>query len=134
MNAAPGAFEPTEVSWPLVLQPLSAARPVPVTLAWSCYDPLAVRLEFPSVGVCWVAARELFAAGLIGPAGLGDVALLPDLDDPDWLELILSSPDGLVGLRLPVADLAAFLSVTWEQRPPSAEGAASRAAGHDLER
>lgn len=109
---------------PLRLRPLGLLHSdglVAMTLAWSRYDPLAVSLRFPDEGVCWVVSRELLAQGLLGPAGLGDVALLPDLADPDALELVLSSPDGVAGLHLPRADLADFLDATWEQMPSEAE-------------
>ena len=102
------------VLWQLRLRPVGSGSdaPIRVALSWSRSNPLEVWLEFPDAGVYWVVARELLAQGLAGPAGLGDVTLLPDLHDPRWLELILSSPDGVVGLRLPAAELTEFLRAT----------------------
>jgi hypothetical protein len=58
-------------------------------------------------------SRELLAAGLDGPAGLGDVSLLPALDDPNRLELIVSNGTGHNAcFRIPRAPLAAFLKAT----------------------
>lgn len=112
------------IVWQLRLRPVGSADPIRVALRWSRQRPLEVWLEFPDAGVHWVVARELLASGLAGPAGLGDVMLLPDLRDPAWLELILSSPDGVVGLRLPAAELTDFLRATWVQVPADHEASA----------
>jgi hypothetical protein len=96
---------------------LGPGGPVALVLTWSRADPLTVRMRFPEAGVQWMVARELLALGLLGPAGLGDVTLLPDLDDPGHLELILSSPDGSVCLQLRRCELVGFLSAIWRLIP-----------------
>lgn len=87
-----------------------------VMLSWSVGDPFAVVLVFPRVGGClgprWVVSRELLAAGLEGPAGLGDVQVFPDLVDARCVELVLSSPAGVrVGLRARRRALSEFLGL-----------------------
>ena len=97
-------------------------RWAPVLLIWSKHDPYAVGLMFPEADrVEWRMARELLAEGLAGPAGMGDVALLPDLTIKGWVEMVLSSPDGQIGLRMPTRALRAFLRATWRQVPAGAE-------------
>ena len=130
MSAEPG---PVTVSWPLLVESLdrdaTAAR-IPILLAWSSNDPLVVVCEFPEERVSWIIGRDLLAAGLDAPAGLGDVAVLPDLLDPERLELILSSPYGRVGLLLPRTELAAFLRATREPpEPPELVGEARSPEG-----
>ncbi|WP_051580929.1 SsgA family sporulation/cell division regulator [Pseudonocardia acaciae] len=110
---------PATVTWQLRLRPVDSDELVRMTMTWSRREPFEVWLGFPDADVHWVVARELLAAGLAGPAGLGDVALLRDLADPRLLELILSSPDGVLGLRLPAAELADFLRATWDQEASS---------------
>jgi hypothetical protein len=101
------------VDWP---------EPIVVTMTWSRDDPYAVGLRFPGEpGVYWLVAREVLTAGLAGPAGLGDVAVFPDLFDPGYIELVLSSPDGAVGLRVPLLKLVAFLNETWRHVLPGTE-------------
>src|ERR671919_696784 len=51
-------------------------------LRWTSTDPHTVALVFhPGAGteVTWLVGRDLLAAGVAGPAGLGDVSILPDL-------------------------------------------------------
>ncbi|WP_228973801.1 SsgA family sporulation/cell division regulator [Streptomyces sp. DH12] len=56
---------------------------VPAVLGYACADPYTVRMTFPAaatlegVEVVWEFSRELLAAGLEGPAGLGDVRVRP---------------------------------------------------------
>lgn len=104
--------------------PFRSAQRVPIVLTWAPRNPLVVTLSFPNAyggPVCWHVGRELLAAGLLGPAGLGDVTLLPDLVSAARLELILSSPTGRIGFRVPRATLVAFLKSTWRVVPAGAE-------------
>lgn len=93
---------------------------VSVTLEWTSNDPFAVTLHFPGP-TTWTTSRDVLAAGCDGAAGLGDVTVLPDLDDEQWLELVISSPNGRAGFRLPRSVLATFLASTWELMPAGAE-------------
>jgi hypothetical protein len=91
--------------------------PVRGLLRWTSTDPHTVALVFrPGAGseVTWLVGRDLLAAGVAGPAGLGDVSILPDLHSSAHRELVLSSPSGRRAFRFPVAALVAFLDRTRE--------------------
>lgn len=122
MNPLDGRRGQETVATTVELEMLGWAEQVTVTLSWSSDAPYAVGLIFPGeLEVCWLVARDLLAAGLLGPSGLGDVSVFPDLYDPGFVELVLSSPDGSVGLRMPVHRLATFLDATWRHVPAGAE-------------
>jgi hypothetical protein len=110
------------------LEVLGWSRAVPITLQWCPWEPYEVSLWFPgeqrdgaAEGVQWRMARELLADGLLGPSGLGDVSVLPSLDLPAHVELVLSSPDGVIGLCAPTRLLWSFLVATWQHVPAGAE-------------
>jgi hypothetical protein len=89
--------------------------PVRGVLRWISTDPHTVAVVFRPGGtteVTWLIGRALLAAGVHGPAGLGDVSVLPDLRSGAHRELVLSSPSGRRGFRLPVAAVVAFLDRT----------------------
>jgi hypothetical protein len=87
--------------------------PVPVTLRYSCDDPLAVYLDFPPEAclrgdpVTWTFGRGLLEEGLRGPAGSGDVQIWPCGRARTVLEL--HSPIGLALLQFDTAALRRFL-------------------------
>jgi Streptomyces sporulation and cell division protein, SsgA len=84
-------------------------------LRWTSTDPHTVALVFrpgTPAEVTWLVGRDLLAAGVRGPAGLGDVSVLPDLRSGTHRELVLSSPQGRRGFRFPVAPVVAFLDRT----------------------
>lgn len=87
--------------------------PVPVAarLSWTRREPRAVALSFRTGAqpVVWTISRELLAAGLLAPAGLGDVTVLPDPTDPGLTELVLSSPSGHACLRFLTSQVADYL-------------------------
>lgn len=104
--------------------PSEAGRPMlSVTLSWRAEDPYAVTVTFPrqEQRVRWVLGRCLLAAGLEGPAGLGDVSVLPDLECSGQVELILSSPDGRIGFLVEIGVLEEFLRATWAVVPAGEE-------------
>ena len=81
-----------------------------VLLTYRKRDPFAVQLEVPSGAtfVVWLLSRDLLADGLNGPAGLGDVAVNPDVFDPDtyvWVCLFDPAGSGSVQLGFHRADL-----------------------------
>jgi hypothetical protein len=81
-------------------------------LRWISTDPHTVAIAFRPGRrgeVTWLIDRDLLADGMRGPAGLGDVSILPDLRSDAHRELVLSSPDGQRGFRFPVAAVVAFL-------------------------
>jgi hypothetical protein len=100
-----------------IAAPAGADRiPVRGLLRWTSTDPHTVAMVFrPGAGtVTWFVGRDLLAAGVHGPAGLGDVSILPDLHSSTHRELVLSSPSGRRGFRFPVAALVTFLERTHE--------------------
>lgn len=97
--------------------------PVRVALRWISTDPHAIAVRIATgrrLWVPWLIGRDLLAAGLNGPAGLGDVMVLPDLDDAGSRVLVLTSPSGCACLRFAAADVAAFLARTHLPTPTSA--------------
>ena len=81
--------------------------------SWFASRPFEVGIVFlhPRQGpVTWVVSRDLLAAGLDGPAGLGDVMVFPDLLDHRRVELVIASPAGRLGFRLWREFLAGFLA------------------------
>jgi hypothetical protein len=84
-------------------------------LRWTSTDPHTVALVFrpgTRAEVTWLIGRDLLDAGVHGPAGLGDVSVLPDLRSGVHRELVLSSPTGRRAFRFPVAPLVSFLERT----------------------
>lgn len=101
-----------------VVQPTGPA--LQARLCWQPADPLAVRMSFRTGGhwVDWALARELLAAGLLMPAGAGDVRLAPL---GEHLVLGLDNGRARATLLLPAADVAGFLAATYRQIPLGAE-------------
>lgn len=86
--------------------------PLSARLSWCCADPWLISVAFrtaPDTEVQWGIGRELLQAGVRNPAGLGDVAVLPNPADPRSAELILATDDGRCSLRFAVAELGRFL-------------------------
>lgn len=103
------------------------ARCGTVEFAWDEADPLCVTMTFVSDRGRhrrrrpWVVARDLLAAGLTDPAGLGDVTVMPSAVDPWCVELTLSSPDGYRALLLDREGMRDFLAATLRRVPFGAE-------------
>jgi hypothetical protein len=105
-----------------------------VTLRYRADDPLAVRMLFPAEysldatgpaegpagpEVTWVFARQLLAAGLTGPAGIGDVHVRPALGPQTTVEL--RAAEGVALLRFDTADLRYFLRQSFLAVPEGEE-------------
>lgn len=86
-------------------------RYLAVEFAWSGADPLCVTMDFGTRPV-WNVARDVLVAGLVGPAGIGGVTVCPHADDPRFVALSLSSPDGHAVLLLDRVDLDGFIAAT----------------------
>lgn len=92
----------------------------PVFSRWSYIagDPYVVNLAFRAERDHWIEwsfARDLLAAGLLEPAGLGDVRVRPDLAFEDELLVIeLESPDGYAIVEMRRADVERFVDATCE--------------------
>jgi len=89
-----------------------------VELRYQVREPLAITLVFfepqapgalTTTGTQWMVGRELFLAGLLAPAGDGDVVV--ELDPP-WLVIRLASPDGTAVFHLDADGVRRFLAAT----------------------
>ena len=95
---------------------------VPALLCYNPADPFAVRITFGEAGVedgvdgdegiAWLVSRELVQAGLVHPAGEGDVRIWPAHGSADVLFLHLRAPSGEALFELSRATVAAFLRQT----------------------
>lgn len=108
---------------------------VPVRLVYTASDPWAVTAIFGTADgdVTWVFARELLEAGLVGPAGDGDVAVWPVRGDDaqaddvdrrgvrDLLYLSLASPHGSALLEADLDGVRAFLDDSYAAVPAGTE-------------
>jgi hypothetical protein len=106
------------------------ATPLPVraSLSFDISDPYAVCIAFHTgTGerldtVPWTFARQLLTDGIIGPVGQGDVQLWPSTRGGEAIVyLSLSSPSGRAMFELPVRELVAFLTMTYEAVPTGGE-------------
>ncbi|SNT15275.1 Streptomyces sporulation and cell division protein, SsgA [Asanoa hainanensis] len=110
-----------------LLAPDASGVPVRCGLHYDPGDPYAVQVRFfldrrRREAVLWSFARELLAAGLHEPSGLGDVRVWPwRTTQGDAVALALSSPDGQALLEAPRATVAAFLEDTYAQVPRGRE-------------
>jgi len=117
----------TTVGFRLVA-PKTRVYPIQVSLRYEPADPYAVHVLFhpESLGeetISWSFARELFAAGLEEPAGIGDVRVWPwSTPHGNYLALALSSPqDGDALFEVPRAAVVHFLRRTYIQVPRGQE-------------
>lgn len=104
--------------------PGEATVPVPVHLRYDSADPYAVQATFRTggLGVDWVFARELVAAGVNRPVGQGDVRLWPGSgSEEDLVFIALASPDGRALLEAPGSQLRDFVARTALVVPPGEE-------------
>lgn len=117
----------TEVSTELdvrLVTPGEGAVPLPVELRYAPHDPFAVRATFRTghgLGVCWVFARDMLAAGTRAPTGEGDVRVWPATHGGDTVYISLSSPDGRALLEAPGRLLGDFIAKTYAVVPPGTE-------------
>jgi hypothetical protein len=103
---------------------------VPALLCYDAADPFAVRIAFGDAsgavdpdegGIAWLLSRELLQAGLVAPAGDGDVRLWPATAATDVLFLHLRAPSGEALFELSRATVAAFLRQTEALVPSGSE-------------
>jgi hypothetical protein len=86
---------------------------VAATLRYDRENPFAVRMTFPAratlegVEVAWEFARELLAAGLDGPAGLGDVRVRPFGYDRTVMEF--HATEGVAMVHIRTSEVRRFL-------------------------
>lgn len=109
------------------LAPDATARPIWANLLYDPGDPYAVRIRFegdePGHTVTWLFARDLLAAGLDEPVGLGDVRIWPwSSPRGQFIALSLSSPEGSALYEAPRNVLARFLRRSYAAVPRGREG------------
>ncbi len=106
---------------------------VPLTagLRYSREDPYAIRMSFRTgLGepVEWTFGRDLLAAALLGPEGMGDVRAWPSAPAAraagkgsasrgTVVNIVLGSPDGYAHFETGAAGIEAFLTRTYELVP-----------------
>lgn len=95
-----------------------------VDLSWSAVAHPEVLLSLHAGRdrtIDWVMARELLAAGLVAPAGEGDVRVSPD-PAGGYVQIVLrSESDAAAVLTVDLCDVAAFLERTVAVVPVDAE-------------
>lgn len=114
---------------------------VPVVLVYEAADPFAVRVRFggragrgdiaPTAspgpadtdddGIEWMLGRDLLHAGLLHPAGSGDVRLWPARTGVDVLFLELRAPSGHALFELSRSTVSDFLRETERLVPRGVE-------------
>ncbi|MFC8537648.1 SsgA family sporulation/cell division regulator [Streptomyces sp. NPDC057249] len=86
---------------------------LPAVLSYDRSDPFAVRMAFPAPAtlegteVSWQFSRDLLAAGMEVPSGLGDVRVRPFGYDRTVLEF--HAAEGIAMVHVRTADLRRFL-------------------------
>lgn len=99
----------------------------PVLSRWTyrADQPFSVTVAFQAGAdqwVEWVVARDLLMAGLVGPAGIGDVRFVPFEDEGDKLLLLqIESDEGRASWFLDRAEAEEFVAMTLESVPAGAE-------------
>ncbi|MFF2350417.1 SsgA family sporulation/cell division regulator [Kitasatospora sp. NPDC058115] len=98
---------------------------VPARLRYRAADPYAVVLDSHTdlaTPISWVFARELLAAGLHAPAGLGSVTVRPgEAEHPGSVLIALIGEGGSVVLRAPADRVRGFLAQTERLVPAGRE-------------
>lgn len=102
-----------------------AAAPVVTRWIYRSDDPFAVTVEIQTRGnrcVDWVLARELLMAGLIAPAGIGDIRVRPATVGRWEVTLVeICSPDGHAVLEVDRELLRQFVKATTDIVPLGCE-------------
>lgn len=97
---------------------------LPVDLVYDPSDPLAVTMvlggQEGEEEVRWTFAWDLLTAGLVAPAGEGDVRVGPVAEASHGPEVALALPHG-VNVRLPKPGTASFVRGLHERRNCDAE-------------
>lgn len=107
----------------LLVVPKGPPLPLPATLRYDRSDPVAVHLLLgvdETEPVVWCVARDLLAAGLDEPAGVGDVRVWPT-PDGGFVAVALSSPEGRCLFQVRRSALVWFLNRTYRMVRRGAE-------------
>jgi hypothetical protein len=115
----------TRISTLLVFTLDSRHARVEADLRYDTTDPYAVAALFQPAGsdeLRWTFARDLLEEGLVSWAGVGDVRIGPDQDDPLATCLELITPGSRALLRVSTEEITTFLHETYRAVPPGKEG------------
>lgn len=120
----------------LLVGPDHVIVPLTAGLSYSREDPYAVRVSLDvslDEPVVWVFDRDLLAAALHGPEGIGDVRAWPSAvssavgeEAGSWekiLNIVLGPPDECACFEASAAGIEAFLARTYELVPAGQESA-----------
>jgi hypothetical protein len=111
------------VPWRLVV-PDDRTVLFPGDLCYKSSDPYAVRITFrvEDYTMDWVFARALLIAGLLEPAGVGDVQISPcRRDGVDTVQITLKAHHVYAVLEAPARMIGAFLKQTCQAVPLGTE-------------
>jgi hypothetical protein len=96
-------------------------------LCYSSQDPYAIRMSLDTglaEPVVWALDRDLLAASLRGPEGIGDVRAWPSAAPGEKiLNIELGPPSGYARFETSAAEIGAFLARTYELVPAGHESA-----------
>lgn len=98
---------------------------VPARLHYDCGAPFAIRMVFPApatlegVEVAWEFSRELLAAGVVAPTGVGDVRVRPYGRERTVVEF--HAPEGVAMVHVRTAEVCRFLRRTQHLVPLGCE-------------
>jgi hypothetical protein len=125
-----------------LIGPGNVTVPLMAGLYYSRQDPYAVRMSFDAAmdePVIWTFDRDMLAAGLDAPEGIGDIRTWPSAGsvsaeaeaEPETeagagekiLNIVLGPPSGCARFEVDAAAIEAFLTRTYELVPAGQESA-----------
>ena len=115
-----------------LIGPDDMTMPLTCSLYYSRKDPYAVRMSLDTgtgKPVQWFISRDLLAAAMYAPEGIGDVRAWPSLSEKGagigrkTLNIELGPPDGYMLFEAIAAEIGAFLGRTYELVPGGQEPA-----------
>jgi Streptomyces sporulation and cell division protein, SsgA len=120
----------------LLIGPGNVTVPLMAGLYYSRQDPYAVRMSFDTTmdePVVWTFDREMLAASLDAPEGIGDIRTWPSARSVSAkteadagekiLNIVLGPPSGCARFEVDAAGIEAFLTQTYELVPAGQESA-----------
>ena len=119
-----------------LIGPGNVTVPLMAGLYYSRQDPYAVRMSFDAAmdePVIWTFDRDMLAAGLDAPEGIGDIRTWPSAGSVSAeteagagekiLNIVLGPPSGCARFEVDAAAIEAFLTRTYELVPAGQESA-----------
>jgi hypothetical protein len=119
-----------------LIGPGNVTVPLMAGLNYNRQDPYAVRMSFDTSvdePVVWTFDRDMLAAGLNAPEGIGDIRTWPSASSVSAeteagagekiLNIVLGPPSGCARFEVDAAAIEAFLTRTYELVPAGRESA-----------